>query len=341
MIHKGMEGLTIALDTMGGDLAPREMVAGAVLARDELGLQATLVGRTADILHELAELGEDPGLWPVVDAPDVIGMGEEGARAVRAYPESSITLGARLVKDGKAGAFVSAGNTGAAMAASLLSWGRISGVKRPAIAAVLPPASRPCILLDVGANADCHPEYLRQFALMGTAYARLWIDSGPIKVGLLNIGSEESKGNELAREAFRLLEQTSGIDFLGNIEGRDVTTGVAQVVVTDGFTGNVALKLIEGVASYITGLVGKALAEAPNDAVMQILPALASVKKELDYEEAGGAVLLGAKGICVIGHGSSKAKAVMNALRVAGEAVQQGLVQQIESLTGSGNTEES
>ena len=341
MIHKGMGGLTIALDAMGGDLAPKEIIAGALLARDELGLQATLVGRSADISRELNELGQEVSTWPVVDAPDVIGMSEEGARAVRSHPESSITVGARLVKEGKADAFVSAGNTGAAMAASLLSWGRIRGVKRPAIAAVLPPVSRPCILLDVGANADCRPEYLRQFALMGTAYARLWIDERPIKVGLLNIGSEESKGNELAREAFALLSQTSGIDFLGNIEGRDITAGVAQVVVTDGFTGNVALKLIEGVASYITGLVGMALAEAPTDAVMQILPALASVKRELDYEETGGAVLLGVKGVCVIGHGSSKAKAVMNAIRVAGDAVRGGLVARIESLTARGNPEES
>ncbi len=341
MIHSGMEGLTIALDAMGGDLAPKEIVAGAMLARDELGLRATLVGRIADISRELSELGQDPDSWVIEDAPDVIDMGEEGARAVRAHPESSMVVGARLVKEGRADALVSAGNTGAAMAASLLSWGRIRGVKRPAIAAVLPPVSRPCILLDVGANADCRPEYLRQFALMGMAYARLWVVGGPIKVGLLNIGSEEGKGNELAREAFELLAKTPGIDFLGNIEGRDVTSGVAQVVVTDGFTGNVALKLIEGVASYITGLVGKALTEAPTDAVMQILPALAAVKKELDYEETGGAVLLGLQGVCVIGHGSSKAKAVMNALRVAGEAVRNGLVGQIESLTGRSAGEES
>ncbi len=339
MIRKGVEGLTIALDAMGGDLAPKEIVGGAVLARDELGLQATLVGRTADITRELLALDQDADRWLVVEAADVIGMGDEGARAVRSHPESSMAVAARMVKDGVADAFVSAGNTGAAMATSLLSWGRIKGVKRPAIAAVLPPVSRPCILLDVGANADCRPEYLRQFALMGTAYARLWIKEGPIKVGLLNIGSEESKGNELAKEAFGLLERTAGIDFMGNIEGRDITAGVAQVVVTDGFTGNVALKLIEGVASYITGLVGKALGEAPPDAVMQILPALAGVKRELDYEETGGAVLLGVKGVCIIGHGSSKAKAVMNALRVAADAAESGLVQQIEDLTARGTGE--
>ncbi len=339
MIQKGTEGPAIALDAMGGDLAPKEIVAGAVLAASELGLRAILVGRQDDISRELSELEQDSAAWTIVDAPDVVDMGEEGARAVRSHPESSMVMGARLVKEGRADAFVSAGNTGAAMAASLLSWGRIKGVKRPAIAAVLPPVSRPCILLDVGANADCRPEYLRQFALMGTAYAKLWVKDGPIKVGLLNIGSEESKGSELARESFVLLSETPGIDFLGNIEGRDITSGVVQVVVTDGFTGNVALKLIEGVASYITGLVGAALAEAPTEAVMQILPALASVKKELDYEETGGAVLLGVKGVCVIGHGSSKAKAVMNALRVAADGVTSGLVQRIEELTGRGSAE--
>ncbi len=341
MIYKGSEGPAIALDAMGGDLAPQEIVAGALLAASELGLRPVLVGRKADISRELNGRGADPADWTLVDAPDVIDMGEEGARAVRAHPESSMVVGTRLVKEGKATAFVSAGNTGAAMAASLLSWGRIRGVKRPAIAAVLPPVNRPCILLDVGANADCRPEYLRQFALMGSAYARLWIPEGPIKVGLLNIGAEESKGNELAREAYGLLESTAGIDFLGNVEGRDITSGVAQVVVTDGFTGNVALKLIEGVASYITGLVGKALSSSPSEAVMQILPALAAVRKELDYEETGGAVLLGLKGVCVIGHGSSKAKAVMNALRVAREAVRADLVAQIEDTCGRGSSEES
>ncbi len=339
MTRKGSEGPTIALDAMGGDLAPKEVVAGAVLAASELGIAPILVGRAEDITRELSGLDQDVSAWSVLDAPDVIDMGEEGARAVRSHPESSMVAAARLVKEGEADAFVSAGNTGAAMAASLLSWGRIKGVKRPAIAAVLPPVTRPCILLDVGANADCRPEYLRQFALMGTAYAKLWVKEGPIKVGLLNIGSEESKGSELARESFTLLSETPGIDFLGNVEGRDVTSGVAQVIVTDGFTGNVALKLIEGVASYITGLVGGALAEAPTEAVMQILPALASVKKELDYEETGGAVLLGVKGVCIIGHGSSKAKAVMNALRVAADAVSSGLVQTIEALTGRGSAE--
>ncbi|MHB8780647.1 MAG: phosphate acyltransferase PlsX, partial [Candidatus Geothermincolia bacterium] len=320
----------IALDAMGGDHAPGEIVEGAIMARDELGIREIHVGRRDAVEAELAARGQDPAAWDIVDAPDAVAMNEDGARAIRSKPDASLNVAARLVKDGAAKALVSAGNTGAAMAAALLTWGRIKGIKRPALAMVLPPESRPTILLDVGANADCRPEYLAQFASMGAAYARIRTPGGSARVGLLNIGEEESKGNELARQSHELLAGLAGVDFRGNVEGRDLLAGEVDVIVTDGFTGNVTLKLVEGVAAYITGLVGRALSEAPQDAVMQLLPSLANVKRELDYEETGGAVLLGVKGVCVIGHGSSRAKAAMNAVRVAAGAVRQEMVAEIE-----------
>jgi glycerol-3-phosphate acyltransferase PlsX len=327
-------GIRVVLDAMGGDFAPAETVAGAALAREQLGLEVILCGMREPIEEQVALLGTAP--FEIVEASEAIGMADEGAWSVKAHPDSSLMRGAEYVREGKAGALVSAGNTGAAMSATFLSWGRIRGIKRPAVAVVLPPADAPKVLLDAGANADCRPEYLQQFALMGTAYWRILTGREDARVGLLNIGSEAGKGNELAKAAYGLLEADRRLYFSGNVEGRDLAGKGFDVVVTDGFTGNVAIKTIEGTAAFITGALASALGQLEREALEPVLPALARVKAELDYEEAGGALLLGVKGVCVIGHGSSRARAVAGALKVAAEAAAAGLTARIETLAGTG-----
>ncbi len=331
-VEKGKDarGLTIALDAMGGDHAPGATVAGALDARDELGLEVVLVGDEAVLREALAREGR--GELTVVHAPDVVGMHEEGAWAVRDRADSSVVKAAEEVREGRAQAMVSAGNTGAAMAAAFFSWGRMKGVKRPAVAVVLPPAQAPKLLLDAGANADCRPEHLRQFALLGSAYASLRFGVDEPRVGLLNIGEEDTKGDELAREAHRLLRSDSRINFVGNLEGRDLASDRAEVVVTDGFTGNVALKVIEGVASMITRRLLENLSSLSEEEMKPVLPALLSLRGELDYRAIGGAPLLGVRGVCIIAHGSSDALAIKNSLRVAAEAVRTGLVENTERL---------
>lgn len=330
--------IVVALDAMGGDRAPEAMVAGALDARDELGIRVMLVGdeeRLATLLHEAGR-----GELPILHAPEVIGMSEEGALAVRHREGSSLVAAARAVKEGKAHAMVSAGNTGAAMAAALLTWGRVKGAKRPAVGVVLPPLDTPTLLLDAGANSDCRPEHLRQFALLGSAYASLRFGLEEPRVALLNIGEEEGKGNELAREAYALLAAEERINFIGNVEGRELAAHAADVVVTDGFTGNVALKVVEGVASMILKRLLKSLASLREEEMKAILPALAGLREELDYRVVGGAPLLGVRGVCIIAHGSSDALAVKNSLRVAVEAVETGLVERTEQLLAGGKGEE-
>jgi phosphate acyltransferase len=326
-------GIRVVLDAMGGDFAPAETVAGAALTREELGIQVILSGDRSAIEEQVALLGTAP--FEIVEAGEVIGMADEGAWAVKARPDSSLMRGAEYVREGKAGALVSAGNTGAAMSATFLSWGRIRGIKRPAVAVVLPPPGAPKVLLDAGANADCRPDYLQQFALMGTAYWRVITGREKARVGLLNIGSEAGKGNELAKAAFALLEADQRLNFIGNVEGRDIAGSEVDVVVTDGFTGNVAIKTIEGTAAFIAGTLATALGELDKEALIPVLPALAWVKSQLDYEEAGGALLLGVKGVCVIAHGSSRGKAIASALKVAAESAQAGLTGKVEALAGT------
>lgn len=320
----------MALDAMGGDRAPEAMVAGALDARDELGIQVLLVGDESRLSALLREAGR--GELPILHAPEVIGMEEEGAFAVKHREGSSLVAAAEAVKDGRAQALVSAGNTGAAMAASLLSWGRIRGAKRPAVGVVLPPMDSPTLLLDAGANSDCRPEHLRQFALLGSAYTSLRFGLERPRVALLNIGAEEGKGNDLTREAHRLLAAEERINFVGNLEGRELASGRADVVVTDGFTGNVALKVVEGVASMIIKRLLASLGSLREEEWKAVLPALAGLREELDYRAIGGAPLLGVRGVCIIAHGSSDALAVKNSLRVAAEAVETGLVERTESL---------
>ncbi|WP_287155528.1 phosphate acyltransferase PlsX [Candidatus Solincola tengchongensis] len=322
--------VVVALDAMGGDHAPQVTVRGALDARDEMGIEVLLVGEREVLRRHLEEEGR--GELPILHAPEVIGMEEEGALAVRSRENSSLVVAAEAVREGKAQALVSAGNTGAAMAASLLSWGRIRGAKRPAVAVVLPPPDSPTLLLDAGANADCRPEHLRQFALLGSAYASLRFGLERPRVGLLNIGTEEGKGNQLAREAYEQLSSEERIDFVGNIEGRDIAGGAVDVVVTDGFTGNVTLKVVEGVASFITRRLLAGLGELGEEGMKPVLPALLRLREELDYRAIGGAPLLGVKGVCIIAHGSSDAVAIKNSLRVAAEAVEMGLVERTERL---------
>ena len=324
------EKITIALDAMGGDNAPQAIVAGALDARDELGLDVLLVGEERELAAALRAAGR--GGLEILHAPDAVAMDEEGALAVKNREGASVVAAARAVREGRAQAMVSAGNTGAAMAAALLNWGRIKGVKRPALAVLLPPAQSPTLLLDAGANADCRPEHLRQFALLGGAYASLRFRIPEPRVGLLNVGSEASKGNELAREAHAMLAREPAIDFVGNLEGRDLAGGAAEVVVADGFTGNVALKAIEGVASLLTERLLSALGSLPEEDLQALLPPLLSFRRELDYRAIGGAPLLGVRGVCIVAHGSSDALAVKNSLRAAAEAVEEGLAERTEAL---------
>ncbi len=324
---------TIAVDAVGGDFAPKEVLAGVALAiQSDADLCVVLTG-PADVVEPFAaEHGERVVAHPTTE---VIEMDEHPATAVRSKKDSSIVVGCRLVRQGAADAFFSAGSTGAAMAAATLVMGRITGVQRPAIATVLPTAGEPSVMLDVGANADCKPEHLVQFAHMGGAYARVVLGVEKPRIGLLNIGEEPTKGSQLAQDAHAAIaEQVPG--FIGNIEGRDLVTGKVDVIVTDGFTGNVALKLLEGTSKMLLGQVKDAMtSSAINTIAAAVLkPSLGKLKARLDPDTYGGAPLLGVNGVCIIAHGSSRATAVCNGILVAARAVRGGLTAQIaESIT--------
>jgi glycerol-3-phosphate acyltransferase PlsX len=297
---------------MGGDKAPDEIVAGARRAAEELGVPVLLVGPPE-------RLGDACGL-EVLPASEVIGMAEDPAYGVRRKKDSTLVRAAEAVRDGRASAMVSAGNTGATMASALLRMGRVKGVLRPAIATPIPvPGSLPTVLLDAGANVECTPEYLVQFAQMGAAFFTGRFGVAEPRVGLLSIGEEASKGTPLVKQTHELLAAGAGVRFVGNVEGRDLMTDAVDVVVTDGFTGNVALKTLEGALRFFMGVVATHL---PRDALAPLLP----VAGELDPDATGGAMLLGVDGVCVISHGSSGARAIVSAVRVAAEAVQGGLV---------------
>ncbi len=319
----------IALDVSGGDRAPVETVAGALIAAGH-GVDVVLVGDEVAVRRELG--GAD---LPVVHAPDVIGMGEDPARALRERPQSSIVACARLVKAGEAAGFVSAGSTGAAMAAAAVIVGRVPGALRPTIASVFPTPGTPTVVLDSGANPDVRPEHLVQFAEMGAALSETYFDVQAPRIGLLNIGEEKGKGRQLEKDAYQLLEQAP-INFVGNFEGRDIALDKADVLVTDGFTGNVFLKTTEGVAALLSQLFREAIADASAESLAEILPLLAPVTDRLDYEATGGAHLLGVNGVVVIAHGSSSRRAVSNALRMASEGAAHGLVERVASRISSG-----
>jgi len=313
--------LPVALDAMGGDHAPGEIVAGARVAAEELGIPVLLVGRPE-------ELGDTGGL-EVLAASEVIAMDDDPGSSVRRKKDSSLVRAAEAVRDGRASAMVSAGNTGATMASALLRMGRLKGVARPAIATPIPQlGSHPAVLLDAGANAECTGAMLVQFAQMGAAYVRARYGVEEPRVALLSIGEERSKGNLLVKETHALLEELAGVTFVGNVEGRDLLRLPADVLVTDGFTGNVALKTLEGALRFFMDTLLEAFAadEQAKVAAEVMLPRLAPLAAEFDPDGIGGAMLLGVDGVCVISHGSSTARAVVSALGVAHDLAGAGLV---------------
>ena len=323
--------VTVAVDAMGGDRAPGEVVAGAVEVAATTSVRVLLTGPADVLAAELQGHGRQNGI-EVVAAPDVIDASDEPAAAVRAKPDSSMARACRLVRDGEAGAVVSAGPTGAMLAASLLHIGRLRGILRPGIAAVLPAQGGPCLLIDAGANADARPEHLVQFAAMGAEFAADVLGVARPRVGLLSIGEESSKGNQLTLETHGLLAAASGIEFAGNCEGRDVLTGAFQVVVADGFTGNVLLKGLEGAAVSILRQVRSAAASSLRAKVGGLLlrPALVAVRERTDPEAYGGAYLLGLRGLAVIAHGNVARRGVANAIRYAALGLDADVVGRLE-----------
>ncbi len=325
-------GITVAIDAMGGDRAPDEIVAGALGAATDLGVNVLLVGREDAIAPLLTD--DVPGV-ELVHAGEVVGM-DEAPTAVRSKKDSSIVRCAELVRDGRAEAMVSAGNTGASMAAALLRMGRIKGAARPAIAVPIPvPGRGPQILVDGGANVDCSPEWLRQFAVMGTAYARVRLGIDTPRVGLLSNGEEAGKGDDLRKQAHALLADLPG--FIGNVEGRDFMHDTVDVIVTDGFTGNVALKTVEGAIRGTARLVFDALSSTPEvaKAAEAVMPALLSAAEMLDPDGEGGCVLLGIGGVCIISHGSSNARAIHSATRRAVDCVEWHVVDRVKEAIAS------
>ena len=323
----------IALDAMGSDRAPRPEIEGAILAARQLGTRVLLVGPEDRIRPEL-ERHRWVSRLPIeiVQASEVITMEDKAAQAVRAKRDSSMRVGVRMVREGTAAGFVTAGNTGAAMATAKMVLGALPGVDRPALAAVFPTAiGTGAMLLDVGANVDCDPHNLEQFAVMGEIYFRSIFGTRRPKVGLLSIGEEETKGNLLTRESFQLLKQLP-INFVGNVEGRDLYNGNVDVIVADGFVGNVALKISEGVVNLVRAALKEALQATVTRQVGYLLSrsAFGDFKKRLDHTEYGGAPLLGLKGVSIITHGSSNANAIKNANRVASEFAESGVNREIE-----------
>ncbi len=311
---------------MGGDRAPGEIVAGARRAAEEYGIPVVLVGRPEDL--------PDTGDLEVIAASEVIAMDAEPGASVRRMKDSSLVRAAEAVRDGRASAMVSAGNTGAAMASALLRMGRIKGISRPAIATPIPvPGSTPTTLLDAGANSECRPEWLVEFARMGSIYARDRFGIESPRVGLLSIGEEAGKGSPFVKECFELLSgpdwaAATGSEWIGNVEGRDVMTTDVDVIVTDGFTGNVTLKTLEGAMKTLIGqlLVAIDTDDDTRAAGVTLGPALDSMVGDFHPDSTGGAMLLGVKGVCVISHGSSSATAMLNAIKVASEMVQVSMV---------------
>ena len=306
----------IALDAMGGDHAPHEVVKGAILAAKEYPVEVILVGQEERVRKELGD--STPENITVVDAREVVEMDDPALTPIRKKRNSSVRVCANLVKEGRADAMVSAGNTGAAMASAYMVLGTIDGVSRPALAAIVPNANDHTVLLDVGANVDSKPSYLREFAVMGHFYAQMVFGIEAPRVGLLSIGEEEGKGNELTKETFRVMKET-GVNFIGNAEGRDIFNGNFDVVVCDGFVGNVVLKASESLGEMVKKGLKQELTKniVRKSGAFLAKGALSALMDRMDYTEYGGAPLLGVKGGCVICHGRSNAKAIKSAIRVA------------------------
>jgi phosphate acyltransferase len=344
--------MKIAVDAMGGDHAPAVVVAGAVAEARARGTQVVLVGIEEQVRAELAMYPGAADLpIEVVQASEVVEMAAH-TMAVKAKRDSSMMVGMRLLREGRAQAFASAGNSGAVMAAALFILGRIPGIERPAIGSIYPAAPAPCLIVDIGANSDCKPEYLVQFAIMGDTYARTMFGLARPAVGIVSNGEEADKGSMLIRETYPLL-QAAGLNFVGNVEGKDIGRGLANVVVTDGFTGNVIIKLTEGVISFVTKFLKREFTIGLRNKIALILmipglllalpglallyPTVGRVRRRVDWREIGGAPLLGVNGVVVIGHGRSDAKAIQSMIRMAEKSAQQDLVGAISAeLAGRG-----
>ncbi|MGD0478597.1 MAG: phosphate acyltransferase PlsX [Terracidiphilus sp.] len=322
----------IALDAVGSDKAPEPEIRGAILACRALPVRVHLVGPESELRDLLDEhLGDEDLPIIIHHASERIGMDEKAAHAVRSKRDSSLRVGLKLVREGKAAGFVTAGNTGAAMATAKMVLGALPGVDRPALATPMPTSrGNPCVLLDVGANVDCKAQNLEQFAVMGEMYARSVFKIAKPRVGLLSIGEEESKGNELTREALPLLKALP-IHFIGNVEGRDIFNGNADVIVCDGFVGNVALKTSEGIGRFVRDVLRTSLNKTVTAQVGALLSrrAFNDFRRRLDYTEYGGAPLLGVRGVCIIGHGSSNDVAIYNGIRVAHEFSRSGAIERM------------
>ncbi len=323
--------MKIALDAMGGDHAPDATVEGAVLAARELDVEIVLVGDEAIIQAALSRHATAGLPLSIVHASQQVEMHESPSSVVRRKRDSSIWVATRLVKEGQAAAVVSAGNTGASMATALFILGPLAGVERPAIATLLPTLTGTALMIDVGANVDCKPEHLFKFGVMGYVYAQDMLGASSPKVGLLSIGEEDGKGNDLTREAFKMLKE-SGLPFIGNVEGRDVYRGDVDVIVCDGFIGNVALKISEGLADALVQMLKREILASTLGKLggWLLKPTFARFRKKIDYAEYGGAPLLGANGISVICHGRSTPKAIKNAIRMARDAEVRGLNRHIK-----------
>jgi phosphate acyltransferase len=324
--------MRIAVDAMGGDHAPGRIVDGALAAARHLGIGVDLVGPTAAVRAELTRHEDHDALdIRVIDAAEVIGMGESPGQALRRKPRSSIRIAAELVASGEAAALVSAGHTGATVVAAHAVFGMVPGVDRPGLAPSVPTRDGSAVLIDAGATVECKPGYLLQFGVMGAVYARAWMGIERPRVGLLSIGEEASKGNDLTREAHRLLK-ASPLHFVGNVEARDIFSGQADVIVCDGFTGNVALKLSEGLVEMVEELLGEELQSTFSSQVGYLLSrrAFRRFRKRVDYSEYGGAPLMGVAGLCIVGHGHSSAKAIRNAVVMASRFVSSNVLNRVE-----------
>lgn len=324
--------MRIAVDAMGGDKGPRVVVPGAIDAmlarRGEVRL--ILVGREEEVRPLVG--GVDPAMVEIVHASETIDMHESPANAIRRKKDASITVALRLVREGRADAMVSAGNTGAVVASSLLTIGRLHGVSRPAISTLWPNKKSGAVVLDVGANHECTPKNLVQFAIMGSVFAERHLGIERPRVGLLNIGEERTKGNELVRDSYDLLEVDTRINFVGNVEGRDVFDGAADVVVCDGFVGNVILKFSESIYGFLSHLVRDEIRRGllAKAGALLMVPAFRSIRSQLDYAEYGGAPLLGVKGVVIISHGKSSRRAIANAILAAAKSVNTDVNRHIE-----------
>ncbi|MBI5574552.1 MAG: phosphate acyltransferase PlsX [Elusimicrobia bacterium] len=339
--------MKIVVDAMGGDKAPNVVIEGVIDAAKEYGAEILLVGDEHQIKKELKKYRNVQNLSiKIIHSEEVITMNDPPVDAVRLKPNSSIVKGIKLVANGEAEGFFSAGNSGAINATALMTLKRIEDVSRPAIATVFPTLINPCILIDIGANVDSKPKNLLQFAAMGSVYYKNLFKAERPKIGLLSIGEEPSKGNELTLAAYKLIER-SGLNFFGNIEGRDIPQGKVNVVVCDGFTGNVVIKLSEGISGFLVQLVKNEMKKNPvriMAAAFILKSVFKHIKKKIDYAEYGGAPLLGVNGVCIIGHGSSNAKAIKNGIRVVIESVKNNIIENIKNeiakinhLTNGGN----